>query len=262
MIGPILMPAKAGDLHTAVCKLVWPKLPWTGDLKKDKDIAEQPFYRHFSYRDIGKRAGHGSNYYGQPFQMARHLKVEQKIVEEFQDAYFSAFPGIPRWHQWVAQQLQTTHQITTIFGRNRHFFGRPNDDTTLREAIAYEPQSSTAHRVNVGLYRIWKHMGNRVQVLLQLYDAVYFQYREDDDEADILQTALAHMDVKLEHKGRIFTVPGEAKIGWNWSPAVTQADIERARAKGKQPPKFNPDGLIKFKGKDTRKRTPILERIL
>lgn len=237
---------EAGDLHTAVARLIWPELAWTGDGKKDRQIAEEPFYRHYSYRDIAKRGGHGTNYLGSPFQMARHLKVPTSLVNSFQERYFDAFPGIQKWHRWTAEQIQSAKPITTVFGRTRHFFGRPNDDQTVKEAVAYNPQSSTADRLNIGLYRIWHDMSPRIEILLQLYDAIYFQYREDDDEEEIVAEALRLVDVPIKlANGRIFTVPGEAKVGWNWTPIGPN----------------NPDGLAKFKGKDTRQRVALLDRI-
>lgn len=240
---------EGGDLHTATAQLIWPKLPWTNDPKHNRLLADTPFYRGFSYRDMSKRGGHGSTYLGTPFTMARHLKVPTKLMVDFQAAFFSTFPAIPRWHQWTATQLQTTQVLITPFGRTRYFFGRPNDDATLREAVAFVPQSTTADRLNLGLYRIWKHMGTRVQLLTQLYDAVYFQYREDDNEAEIIAQAQAHLDVPLTHNGRRFSVPSEAKVGWNWASSSHGNWV-------------NPDGLKKWQGLDLRKRTPILDRLL
>lgn len=193
-----------------------------------------------------------SNYLGSPFTMARHLKVPTKLMEDFQGAYFGAYPGIPQWHRWTAEQLQITQTLVTPFGRTRRFFGRPNDDATLREAVAYVPQSATADRLNLGLFRIWKHMGNRVRLLTQLHDAVYFEYREDDNEAEVIAQALELIDIPLfAPSGRRFSVPGEAKVGWNWGPG---SDPRRGW--------HNPDGLMKFKGHDPRVRTPLLDRIL
>ena len=65
------------------------------------------------------------------------------------------------------------------------------------------------------MLRIWRHFGPRVQLLLQLHDAIYFQYDETDNEKEIVSTALSLMHMNLEHKGRLFSVPGEAKVGWN-----------------------------------------------
>lgn len=238
---------EAGDLHTTTCKLIWTRLPWPGDPKGDRALADQKFYRHFSYRDMSKRGGHGSSYMGTPFTMARHLKVPTKMMEDFQRAFFSAYPGFPLWHQWVAQQVQTEHMLVTPLGRQRHFFGRPEDPATIREAVAYSPQSSTADRMNLGMWRVWKHMHGRVELLAQVHDAIYFQFRDGEDEASILQEVLHHIQsIELRHKGRVFTVPGEAKTGWNW---------------GAYHPKLNPGGLRKFKGSDDRKRPTLAEYI-
>lgn len=50
---------QTGDVHTGVAKMIWPELPWTGDPKKDKALAEQPYYKHHSRRFMCKKAGHG-----------------------------------------------------------------------------------------------------------------------------------------------------------------------------------------------------------
>ena len=187
-----------------------------------------------------------SNYYGTPFTMARHLKVPVKLMEDFQKAYFSAFPAIPRWHRYVAKEIQTTRHLTTPFGVTRTFFGRSNDDATLREAIAFSPQSSTGVRMNLAIWKIWRAMSDRVQLLAQVHDAVYFQYPETADEKAIIEEALALINIPLTHGNRTFTVPGEAKVGWNWGNASEK----------------NPDGLQKWKGSDTRKRTLAINSIL
>ena len=241
---------EAGDLHTLTCRLIWPELPWTGDIKADKKIAETIFYRHYTHRDMSKRGGHGSNYYGTPFTMARHLKVPTRVMEVFQERYFDAFPGIPKWHRWTAQELQTTQRLVTPFGRVRDFFGRPRDDTTLRKAIAFVPQSSTADRMNLGLWRIWRHLHGRVELLAQVHDAVYFQFDEREDEIALRREVLRLIDVPLTdpRTGRKFTVPGEYKSGWNW---------------GLFHEKFNPNGMRKLHPNgDSRRRLEGLDRVL
>jgi DNA polymerase-1 len=237
-----LTACEGGDLHTTTARLIWDKLAWTGDMRKDRKIADQTFYRDFSYRDMAKRGAHGSNYMGTAWTMSRHLKVPVRVMETFQSAYFAAYPCIPRWHQWVAQQVQRNGALVTPFGRERRFFGRPDDDVTLRKAIAFSPQSSTGDRLNLGLWRIWKNMPG-VQLLAQVHDAVYFQYHECDvAEALIIEYALDLVRVTLHAGGREFVIPGEAKIGWNW--AAHSAD--------------NPDGLMKWSAQriDTRVRGP------
>lgn len=253
--------ALAGDLHTTACRLIWPKLPWTGDNKKDRAIAEQPFYRQYSYRDMAKRGGHGSNYFGKPFTMARHLHVPKSFMESFQENYFLAFPGIPKGHRWTATQLQTTGSITTKFGRQRHFFGRPNDDTTLREAIAFDPQSCTADRTNLILWRLWKYMPH-IQLLTQEHDAIYFQAPEELDPEAVAAEALAHFDIPFTHpSGRKLIVPGEVKIGWNKANYVGEAEVSFARRNAQPIPRLNPNGLRKLRGPEDRTRLSGLSRV-
>lgn len=230
-----------GDLHTFVCTMVWEDLPWTGDLKADREIAERPFYRHFTYRDMGKRGGHGTNYYGQPYTMARHLKVPKELIEHFQKKYKAAFP-FERWHRWVAEQLANDMQITTFVGRRRDFFGRPNDETTLREAIAFEPQSTVGDIINEGGHRVWKAFPE-AQVLAQIHDAFIFQIPED--RLDLLEPMMKTFQVPVTTRGRTMIIPSEAKVGWNWASEDTRKD------------KFsdgNPDGLRKWKGSLGRSR--------
>ena len=191
---------EGGDLHTNNAKLVWPELPWTGDAKRDREIADRIFYRDFSYRDMAKRGSHLSNYSGTAWTMARALKIPQVVADDFQSRYCrgpsAAYPCLPQYWNWIAEQLQTTHIITTPFGRRRHFFSRPDDDATLREAIAFVPQSTTADRMNLGLWRTWKYEP-RAELLAQTYDSITFQYDERHDESEIVGHVLELIRVEL-----------------------------------------------------------------
>lgn len=262
---------ESGDLHTNNAKRIWPELPWTGNVAQDRDLANSEFYRGFSYRDMAKRGSHLSNYMGTAWTASRHLKVPLEIMEEFQARYIRgrqgnaakgrsavnpAFPVIARYWDWVAQEIQTTQLLETPFGRRRHFLGRPGEAATLREAIAYLPQSTTADRTNLGLWRIWKYMPE-VQILTQTYDSVTFQYQDlgHEYESRILSEALSHMRVSLAAPGgREYTVPGEAKIGWNWGNCVAPRDADAARARGSVPPRLNPGGLKKWNESEPDRR--------
>jgi len=241
--GRYLDACESGDLHTTVTKLAWSDLPWVDDLKACKAIAEQPAYRQLSYRDLAKRLGHGTNYNGKPPTMAKHTKLEVGIVRDFQYKYFTAFPAIRQWHEWTAETLARTGHLTSLMGRRRIFFGRLQDDATLREAIAYNPQSSLSDIINLGLLNVWR--ANFCQVLLQIHDAIVVQYPEDQEEK-IIPQLIDHFLVPQELKhGRMLRIPSEVKVGWNWA---NQED-------------GNPDGLVKYdrvKG-DPRKRSRAAE---
>lgn len=239
--GAYLDACEAGDLHTFVCKMCNPQLGWGGELS-DRAVADAIVYRDKSYRDASKVLGHGSNYLGKPVTMAKHSKFPVPLVKEFQNKYFGAFPVIPAYHKHVASELALLSYLITPFERRRFFFGRPGDDATLREAVAYSPQSMTADEINIGILNL--HRAGRIQLLVQVHDSILFQYREEE-EHEIIPWALEALKAPLRlAKGREFVVPTEAKVGWNWG------DYNDNAKRGD----INLDGLKKWKGGDERKR--------
>lgn len=244
-----LRACEGGDLHTTVARMTWPELEWTDDAKHNRKVAEQLYYRNNTYRDMAKKLGHGSNYYGQPYTMAHHAKIPTRMAQAFQERYFEAFPGIPKWHRACAEDLQIRHEIVNSFAVARTFFGRDRDDATLREAIAHGPQSATAMRTNLGLWRMWKW--GEVQLLAQKHDSVTFQFVDVSPEYEVqtVKHAMALMSTPLKHSGRTFDVPCDAKIGYNW---------------GAWDAKINPNGMRKWRAgePDPRRRLEGLERPL
>lgn len=236
-VGRYLDACEGGDLHTTVCKMSNPILEWDQG-KTDREIADQIAYRHLTFRDLTKKLGHGSNYLGTPPTMAKHAKLPVQTVKTFHENYFSAFPCIPAWHLSIINQIKSHQPLTTLYGRRRHFFGRPTDASTHRKAIAYSPQSMTGDEINTGILSLWR--ANRVQLLLQVHDSILFQYPEEQ-ENEIIPWALETLrSTIILKKGREFSVPTEAKTGWNWG---NYSD-------------GNSEGLKKWKGEDTRQREP------
>lgn len=243
---------EGGDLHTAVAQMVWENLPWTGDAKADREIADQKFYRDMSYRDLAKRLGHGTNYRGKPRTMAMHTKVDVKIIEQFQDLYLNkAFPGISRWHHDLAHDLQVNGFLKTPIGRTRYFLGRLWDDDTLKEAIAFMPQSTIGEIINEGLYRVWEKFDREydrpdsvphVQCLAQVHDAILVQWPElgDEHEHKVIELLKKEMEIPVPINGRTLVIPANCEgTGWNWR---------------KYHQTKNPQGLKKWTGNENRKR--------
>lgn len=231
---------ESGDVHTAVARIVWPELGWSGDSRADKAIAEQPFYRHHSYRFMCKKLGHGSNYGGKPFTLAEQAKLDIGLVAQFQQKYFQAFPSHQRWQSDVDHRLRATGNLTTLTGRRRWFFGRRNDPATLREAIAFDPQGSLADLVNLAMIRIWRD--RRVIIMMHDHDALTFMYPEETED-DVVQYLSKALLVPLSlAQERVLQIPYDIEVGWN---------------KGHYDPVKNPDGLRPYRGHDDRRRQPI-----
>ncbi len=243
IIGRYLDACESGDLHTFVCRMANSQLEWPEDPTLWRAVADEIAYRDFSYRDMAKRLGHGTNFYGTPPTMSMHTKIPVAQVRTFQQDYFRGFPEIPLFHEWVKTQLVDYSSITNLFGRRRYFFGRAREDETIRAAIAYGPQSMTAEEINIGMHNLFT--ANRVQLLVQVHDSILFQYPEELED-EIVPWAIEALKARIELVGgRPFFVPTEAKVGWNWG------DEDTDPKKGM----LNPDGLVKYKGTDKRKRT-------
>ena len=249
--GAYLDACESGDLHTTVCRMAWTSLPWGEDASGFRTVADQIAYRMFTYRDLSKKLGHGTNFYGTPRTMALHTQMETSIISGFQKNYFGAFPVIgsadrnkeaANWHNNVRYQLIEFGSLTTpFFNRRRFFYGRPDDDKTLREAIAYCPQSMTADEIDTAIIRLEEW--GKVQLLIQVHDSILFQYPEEREE-EIIPEALNLMKVIMPLKrGREFFVPLEAKMGWNWDEVSDE----------------NPFGLAYWKGpgEDRRERPEL-----
>ena len=237
--GKIYISGNSGDLHTAVARLTWPDFKWNGDLKKDRKLAEEPFYRHFSRRDLCKRLGHGVNFLGKPPTMSKETHIPQNLVAAFMDRYFGEFDAIPLWHVWTANELQTKQRLTSIHGRSRDFFDRTNADETVRKGLAFLAAAATADNLNLGMWRVWKYMP-QVKLLAQVHDAIYFQIKENLDHDEILHEVEKHLKVELTApNGRKFSVPTDIKSGYNWGNFVP-GDKEKNIAER------NPKGLRKF----------------
>ncbi len=258
----------SGDLHTQVCRMTWPELEWTDDPKHDRQIADStcPSVPSYTYRDVAKRLGHGSNYRGSPFGIAQAVGIPANVVEDFQHRYFTAFRAIPAWHAWTKDQLQSLQHLDTPLGRRRWFFGRPTEDSTLREAIAYVPQSTVGELLNLIMWKCWRRSllwhgpsttdpdALPIQLLLQNHDAFAFQVPENvflHEVINAVNLEFQSTPIPLQRgaETRSLIIPGEFVTGFNWAYAD----------KGNDPTKWtfkdgNKDGLTKWGGSDPRTR--------
>lgn len=233
-----LTACESGDLHTFVARKGFPNLGWSGDPSADRNVANGKFYREFSYRDAAKRLGHGTNYQGQPDKMSRATHIPIGDIVRFQKEYLNAFPSFKLWWEHVENEIKHYQRLTTFLGRQRHFFGHFKDSETIRQAIAYEPQSITADTIDRGLLSVWRT--NDVQLLLQVHDSILFQFPEELEHKIVPKMlALVEQTVELS-EGRPFIIPAEAKTGWNWSDDPS-----------------DPDSLRKFKDHYARRRQRI-----
>lgn len=210
---------ESGDLHTQVAKLVWPDLDWPGDNGAlDRDFAETPFYRHLTYRDLAKRGAHGSNYGGQAYTLSQHLACTQDQAEEFQLRYFSAFSGIKRWQGEIQTKLQSTGKLTTPLGRERVFFGRLDSRETLKEGLAWEPQSLISDILKIGILRLWREYELEKKIVRlhgDMHDGCIFSIKEL-----YLDATVPHIKdlftIPVQIYDSVLTIPVDFSVGYRW----------------------------------------------
>jgi DNA polymerase I-like protein with 3'-5' exonuclease and polymerase domains len=226
-----LRAASSGDLHTTVAEMTWSGLGWQqGDLKHNREIADAIFYREMSYRDMAKRGGHATNYYGQPRTVATHLKVPTKLIEEFQSRYFAAFPGLPEWHLGTIATIQRDGVLITPTGRERRFWGRSSDPATHREGIAFVPQSLVADVMNEGLMQVqsWilkEKLTNACSLIAQVHDAGLFVVRNSE-----LAYLVSELTRRIVHpvdfgSAGVMAIPADAQVGKRWSKAKNKPGL-------------------------------------
>jgi DNA polymerase-1 len=226
---------ESGDLHTTVAKMSRPDMQWPDDLKACRVLAERPYYRHYSLRHMCKVLGHGTNYLGSAFEMSRHTKIETAVIKEFQALYFKTFPAIPKLHAWTKDRLLEDGHLVTPLGRKRWFFGRRDENDTLKQAVAFLGQSMTADEMNLAMLNVWRL--NAVQLMLQGHDSILVQYPEEM-ENEIIPKVLSAMRVPLELEGgRTFVVPVDVRVGWNWGNKTQDNQNGLAKYPDDRPPR-------------------------
>lgn len=230
--------AHKGDVHTYVCRLLWPDVAWTGDIHRDKKIASStlPAWDNVPGHDLrfqSKRVQHGSNYGLTPYGMARIAHIPVAVAVAAQAHYFAAFPMIREWQKFIAGEVKESRPLYNHLRRVVWLMGRPWDDHTRKQGLSFSPQGGVGDILNIGLYRMWDwHDPHLIQVLAQVHDAVLGQV-PSDLVVDVVPTIRACMTVKnpvTDFRGvtRECIIPVEVAVGQNW---------------GKWHPEKNPLGL-------------------
>jgi len=222
--------AHKSDVHTLVCRELYPELPWSPDrdIKVDKAVAEtnppwSPEAGH-TYRFHSKRRQHGGNYGMTAFAMAIQLHIKVAVAQRDIERYFKQFPRIPMWHKWVAARIRATGRMVSALGMQRQFFGRmwgKDGEHTVREALAFEPQNVIADLVQIAMWHIWRECDpGEVRLFQNGYDSLLGQVRDEAVDTimpHVLELMEMSVDVTdIDGKTRRMVIPAEISIGRNW----------------------------------------------
>lgn len=209
-----------GDVHTYVCRMIFPFLPWTGDLKEDKKIAKSnpPWDQAegHDWRFQSKRVQHGSNYGLTPQGISIIAHIPLKEARSMQKHYFEEFPYIPAWHDDVRRRIKEQIPLMSPLGTKIHLFGRPWDDRTWRQGLAFIPQRTVLDVIGIGMMRAY-YEEPRHDLLSQIHDALLGQWPDDPEVWPLLAAHLREcMTVPVPIGERIMRIGVEVMTGYNW----------------------------------------------
>lgn len=203
-----------------------------------------------------KRVQHGASYLEGGLTISRNilkdsegkLVLKVKECDHMKQCFFTRYPGIRKWHDWVGRQLRAKPELTAASGQVRKFFGRP--DEILTKAVAFEPQANTTYVTNLALHRLWHDPENRlkttcssnsshglcsslsaqipvgreneriystfrVEPLHQVHDALIGQFKKGD-EAWAIRKLHEWFDNPITIAAQKITIPFDGAYGESW----------------------------------------------
>lgn len=154
-------------------------------------------------------------------ELSQH--VEEKEAKAWLASCLSLFPGLRSRQDLIKKELYRARFLKTPIGRERHFFGRLNDQA-FREAYRYMPQSVASDITSHLMLFLWKnrdHLGlayeDQGRFLLKDQDYLLLQMRKER----LGELVEACRDYKSWHPKLVLPggtpiVPVDVKYGTNW----------------------------------------------
>jgi len=124
-------------------------------------------------REFAKVFCHATNYGGGAKTVAAHTGRTVQEIDRAQKYWFSAHPGIEKWHARTFEQIHRQRFVENRWGYRWYIFDRL--EALLPEALAWTPQSTVGILIN----KIWIAFYNQIpecQVLLQVHDSLAGQF--------------------------------------------------------------------------------------
>jgi hypothetical protein len=227
---------QAGIKPAKVGVLMWQKGPQINNLPREELKALCKEVDGDSWEYFGfKRVQHGSSYLMGDITMSNQIltdsfKLTGKPVfippgtckQMQQGCFFTRYWGIPRWHQWMAQHLQSDGCLIASNGFKRLFFGRKDDHSTLKDALAHLPQVYTTHATLMALDRMWTDPDNRqmdgslrCEPLHTVHDSLLTQAKEELREW-VDDKLVEWFNNPMLIAASMITIPADGGCGRDW----------------------------------------------
>jgi len=180
--------------------------------------------KYKTWRFFGKKIRHACNYKTGKNKLSDEFikegfEVSPKECQRMLDAMMSGTPMVANWQLETEHEVREGRLLITPLGRRRYFMGKMTHDT-IREALAFVPQSTVAHMLDIGIDRayLWleqQHDQSQLDLLMNVHDAIIWQSREEliRKHAELIGKL---MQVPLLIHGRELIIPSDLAIGPSW----------------------------------------------
>ena len=203
------------DVHTHVGMAILKQIG-----KDPTSISKDEFKS--TWRQLGKKAGHGLNYamkagvFVETVFSELDIVITKQMAESITEAYYGLFPCIPKWHKWIRDELYYKRKLKTPSGWERYFYGRYNDDM-FKQAYAFRPQHTIPWITNSLLLYLdeWRRRnGTEFKFLVQVHDSLILLVR-DENLKSVSNECLNYNNWSptIELPGGTLKIPTEVKFG-------------------------------------------------
>ena len=187
------------------------------EIREDKKVCSGLGTPNDSMYSKAKRIRHGGNYLASWKTISDILEVPAKEAKLLLQRFYDGSPNLVKWHKEVEAKIKKDRTLITPLGRKRIFFDRIGPKL-FREAVAYIPQETVAHVLNLGLINIYDNLckdHQDIEILLQVHDSILLQHPKE--KTSMVHEALHKlMRVDLEIESKSFHIPIEISYGENW----------------------------------------------
>lgn len=134
-------------------------------------------------RRIAKMVNFGIAYGISAFGLSRQLGINLKDAQSYIDDYFSNYPGVKSYVDFILKGARNDQYVSTILGRRRYLREINSGDHRQRQgaeraAINMPVQGSSADIIKIAMVRIADEMAHNfpdVKMLLQVHDELLFE---------------------------------------------------------------------------------------
>lgn len=180
--------------------------------------------KYKTWRFFGKKIRHAVNYKTGKNRMSDEFikegyDITPKECQRMLSAMLAGIPMVVNWQNEIEHEVRDKRFLTTPLGRRRYAMGKITDEV-IRSMIAFVPQCSVAHILDIGLDNIYNWIEQQddpdeFDLLVNVHDAVMFQTVEDkiQEHSKIVGDL---MKVPVIIHGEEVIIDSDLKIGSSW----------------------------------------------